>query len=146
MKAGYLGSWRSVDWVELLDVIVVLHRAGMSVPMALEQHAHFGATPSRRLAEQWLAQRQISGDPVAAMRALAPGARHESDRFAQETLTICLEYPGSDHAKVLAAAAEHLAQEGGRRTVGRLPVLVGLALIGPMLIEVFRFLITGFEG
>lgn len=118
----------------------------MSVPMALEQHAYFGSGSSRRLAQQWLAQRQMKGDPVAAMRALGSQARDEADRFAQETLTICLEYPNGDHGKVLAAAIDHIGAARGQRTAPRFKVMAALALSGATTIELARLMFAGLEG
>lgn len=132
-----------MDWAELLDVVIILHRTGMSVPMALEQHAYFGSGPSQRLAQEWLAQCHISGDPVAAMRALAPRARREPDQFVKETLTVCLEYPMADHLRVLTTAVDH--RETSDRPV-RVSALVVLTLVGPALVELLRLMIVGLEG
>ena len=134
-----------MDWVELLEVVLALRGTGMSVPMALEQHAYFGSGASREVAREWLAQRQVQGDPVAAMRSLATLTHDEGDRFAQETLTICLEYPNGDHRRVLTAASEELARQRATPRPARFRALVALVLLAPALIEAFRFVLAGLE-
>lgn len=115
--------------------------------MALEQHAYFGSGPSRRLAEQWLAERQISGDAVQAMRSLSIRTKARTDRFAAEMLTICLEYPASDHGAVLSAAiAQVEVQSSAIRRTPRAGVLAACAVATPVLIESLRALMAVVEA
>lgn len=134
-----------MDWLELLDSVLALQGVGMSVPMALEQHAYFGSGSSQMIAQQWLAQRQIGGDDVAAMEVLASGTRAPSDRLAAESLILCMTYPCSDHRQTLAVTAEEIARD--RRSAHR-PGPAGLAalmLLGPTVVELTRVMMVGLE-
>lgn len=146
MKSPDRGSPPLVDWEELLKVIAALHRGGMSVLLALEHHAYYGSGPSKRLAEQWLIQRQISGDPILAMRDLAAKTKGNTDRFAAEMVTICLEYPASDHGTVLAAAvAQVQTQRLEVRRTPRAGALAACALLIPGAVEGLRALMAVVE-
>lgn len=100
-----------MSWGDLLEATRGLHCIGMSIPSALEQHARSSEDPSARLALRWRRERWRVGDPVIAMRSLASSARHPHDRFALETLLVCLERPSADHDRTLSVAVDQLRAE-----------------------------------
>jgi hypothetical protein len=103
-----------MSWVALLEVVDGLHRIGMSVPIAMEEHARSGVGAGRDAAAAWLSARLRLGDPIEAMRSVAGELRDPTERFAAECLQICLERSGADHHRTLRVAREQLRLDRGR--------------------------------